>query len=329
MTRGVWGALAAFSVAGGCAQVRAEGGAHSPPSALPSASAAVPKPARVIAASDVEVSVGPLALRGLLALPARTDGSLLPGVVFVAGSGPSDRDESVLGVKPFRDLAQGLAAHGIASLRFDKRTFVHPELFEGSSISVEGETIEDAIAAVALLRARPEVDTRRIVVLGHSLGALLAPEIATRAGGVSALVLLAAPGRPVPDLILEQLRSRGVKPSDLAPLEARVQALPTLAASELVLGVPAGYWQDLAKRDEFGAARSLGRPVLLLRGSDDRQVAAVDQERWIEALSDHVPLESASLAGLGHLFTQQSTPAEPHVAPEAIERVARFVLAAR
>jgi hypothetical protein len=293
-----------------------------------SLSAVAPEPPPSAAqAREVEVSVGPLALRGTLVLPLNASGSPVPGVVFVAGSGPSDRDETVLGVKPFRDLALGLAVRGVASLRFDKRTFAHPESFKGGSVSVESETIEDAIAAVGVLRARPEVDAERLVVLGHSLGALLAPEIAARAGGVSALVLLAAPGRPLPDLILEQLRGRGAKPGELDALEAKVRALPTLTPTEPVLGVPAAYWQDLAKRNEFAAARALGRPVLLLRGTEDHQVAAVDQERWIQELTDRVPLESASLPGLTHLFTQQgaSAEAEQHVSGDVIERIATFV----
>ncbi len=178
-----------------------------------------------------------------------------------------------------------------------------------------------------MLRARPEVDGQRLVVLGHSLGALLAPEIAARAGGVSALVLLAAPGRPLPDLFLEQLRARNAMPGELTALAAKVRALPTLSPTEPVLGVPAAYWQDLAKRDEFAAARALGRPVLLLRGTNDQQVAAIDQERWVSELTHHVPLESATLPGLDHLFVQGGMPAptEPHVSQDVVERIAAFM----
>ncbi|MET0795454.1 MAG: alpha/beta fold hydrolase [Polyangiaceae bacterium] len=294
-----------------------------------SASRVTSEPAAgAIQANEVEVSVGPYALRGTLLLPLNaSSGAPVPGVVFVAGSGPSDRDETVHGMKPFRDLARGLAARGIASLRFEKRTFAHPESFKGNSVSVESETIEDAIAAVAVLRARPELDAQRLVVLGHSLGALLAPEIATRAGGVNALVLLAAPGRPVPEIILEQLRAAHTLPETLSALEAKVHALPGLPPNESLLGVPASYWQDLAKRDEFAAARALARPVLLLRGTEDQQVAAVDQERWIQELTGHVPLESASLPGLSHLFTRQLTTdaPPPQVSNDAIERIAAFV----
>ena len=292
----------------------------------PPAQRAVPEaPATTRQPKEIEITVGPLALRGSLVLPRSV--TPVPGVVLVAGSGPSDRDETVLGAKPFRDLALGLAARGIGSLRFDKRPFVHPELFKGNGGTVEAETIEDAIAAVALLRARPEVDARRLVVLGHSLGALLAPEIASRAGGVAALVLLGAPARPIPELILEQLRNAGAKPGELNALDAKVRALPNLPPSELVMGTPASYWQDLAKRDEFGVARTLGRPVLLLRGAEDHNVAAVDQERWVQELAGHVPVENATIPRLNHLFTPAGSPSqtEQHVPDELIERVAAFI----
>lgn len=295
----------------------------SAPSAQPAAPEA-PAPSAT-QPKEVEVTVGPLALRGTLVLP-RSEAPV-PAVVLVAGSGPSDRDETVFGAKPFRDLALGLAAHGIASLRFDKRPFEHPELFKGNGGTIEAETIEDALAAVALIRTRPEVDAQRLVVLGHSLGALLAPEIALRAGGVAALVLLGTPARPIPELLLEQLRGAGAKPGELSALETKVRALPNLPPSEVVLGSPASYWQDLAKRDEFGAARTLGRPVLLLRGAEDRNVAAIDQQRWVQELTGHVPVESATIPGLNHLFTPVGSPpqTEQHIPGEVIERVATFI----
>jgi pimeloyl-ACP methyl ester carboxylesterase len=276
---------------------------------------------------QIDVTVGPVKLPGSLTLPAEPAAARVAGAVLIAGSGASDRDESVLGAKPFRDLALSLAARGIATLRYDKRTFAHPELFIADpSPTVETETIVDAVAAIGVLRARPEIDPHRLFVIGHSLGALLAPEVASRAGDIAGLVLLAAPGRPVLEVTLEQLRTQGAKASDLAPLEARVHALPQLAATESLLGLPVSYWRDLDKRDEMQIARDLGRPVLLLRGESDQNVFAVDQERWVQALSGKVPLEAATLPGLSHLLVPADAAASsPHVPEDVSSRIAAFI----
>ena len=279
---------------------------------------------------QVDVTVGPVNLPGRLTLPAQPGAARIAGAVLIAGSGPHDRDESVQGAKPFRDLAMSLAARGIATLRYDKRTFAHPELFIANpSPTVETETIVDAVAAIGVLRARPEIDPHRLFVIGHSLGALLAPEVASRAGDIAGLVLLAAPGRPALEVMLDQLRAQGAKASDLAPLEARVHALPRLAATESLLGLPASYWQDLDKRDEMQIARDLGRPVLLLRGGSDQNVLAIDQEHWVQALSGKVPLEAATLPGLNHLLIAGDPAATPtaHVPEDVSSRIASFISA--
>lgn len=276
---------------------------------------------------EIVVTVGPVDLPGTLTLPDAAEKGPVPGVVLIAGSGPNDRDETVLNAKPFRDLSVGLAARGIAALRYDKRTFAHPELFNDQTSTVEDEVIVDAVAALGVLRDRPEIDLQRIFVVGHSLGALLTPEIAHRAGGVAGLVLLAAPGRPLPEIMLEQLLNRGAKASDVALLAARVKALPHLAGTESVLGMPASYWQDLEKRDELTIARDLRRPVLLLRGAMDRNVAAIDQEHWVNALSGRVPVQAATLPGLNHLFLRNdsSEAARAHVPEEVSSRIADFI----
>ncbi len=290
------------------------------------------KPRDVVArdGSDPDVheetlSVGPLALPATWVVPAKGTPPL-PAALFIGGSGPNDRDESVSNAKPFRDLANGLAKYGIASLRYDKRAFVHPELLQDPErATVEDEVLVDAVAALQLLHQRPEVDPARIFVIGHSLGALLAPEVAKRAGGVAGLVLLAAPGRPLEQIVLEQLKAMQPR-ADFSGLERQVQALPDLPAASPLLGMPAGYWRDLDRRDEPGIAVELGRPVLLLRGSLDRNVAAVDQERWRAALSDRVSVKSATLPGLDHIFLSVTERGEQrHVAPQVVEAIAQFI----
>jgi uncharacterized protein len=105
-----------------------------------------------------------------------------PVVVLVHGSGPSDRDETNGGSKLFKDLAWGLGSHGIAAVRYDKRTYQYPRSLVGKAITYDEEVVDDACAVVRDAAALPGIDPARVFVLGHSLGADLAPHIALRAG---------------------------------------------------------------------------------------------------------------------------------------------------
>ena len=99
-----------------------------------------------------------------------------PVAILVHGSGPQDRDESFGPNRPFRDLAAGLATKGIAVLRYDKRTKRYPESFADlKNPTVKEETVDDVSSAIEYLKYRPEIDGRRITVIGHSLGGMLAP----------------------------------------------------------------------------------------------------------------------------------------------------------
>ena len=113
-------------------------------------------------------------LPATLTLPRRAveKGRPVPCVVLVHGSGPHDRDETIGPNKPFRDLARGLAARGIATLRYDKRTFVYRAdcVPEGRQLDLDVETVDDAVAAVRLARTLPGVAADSVYVLGHSQG---------------------------------------------------------------------------------------------------------------------------------------------------------------
>lgn len=126
---------------------------------------------------EVQIAHGRWVLPGTLSTP-HGDGPFA-AVVLVHGSGPQDRDETIPPNKPFRDLAWGLASQGIAVLRYEKRTKAYAASLksEVNTFTVKEEVIDDAVEAVACLRERPEIDARRIFVLGHSLGGFLAPRI--------------------------------------------------------------------------------------------------------------------------------------------------------
>jgi uncharacterized protein len=275
---------------------------------VPAGSAAPPAaPDANAAYTEQAASVGDLP--GTLTLPKGR--GPFPAVVLVPGSGQPDRDETIGPNKPFLDLAHGLAEHGIAVLRYDKRNFARPESLTGARLSVDGETTNDAVAAIALLAGNSLIDARHLYLFGHSQGALLAPRIAARSQKVAGIVLLAAPARPFLDLLIEQVRARGAQQADIEQLQAEIRRIRTAppagaADTETVLlrnsPVPVAYARELDRVDPIAELRTLGPlPVLWLQGERDIQVTAPDWQRWQQALGDAPRATVHRYAQLNHL----------------------------
>jgi pimeloyl-ACP methyl ester carboxylesterase len=127
-----------------------------------------------------------------------------PAVVLISGSGPQDRDESLLGHKPFLVLADHLTRSGIAVVRYDDRGFGKSTGRFATATSVD--FMGDALAAVAWLKSRPEVDPSAIGLVGHSEGGLIAPMAAVRSPDVRYIVMLAGPGVTGEEILYEQGR---------------------------------------------------------------------------------------------------------------------------
>jgi dienelactone hydrolase len=271
-----------------------------------------------------------------------------PAVVLVAGSGPNDRDETIGPNAPLRDLAHGLASSGIAVLRYDKRTRVHGAGMAAlAGITVQEEVIDDAVAAVDLLRAAPGVDPDRVFVAGHSLGGYLAPRIAAAAPGrVAGIAILEGSISPLHRLVEVQVAylasgDGGADPQAQAMLEAlpaqvaRVESAdlsPATPASELPLGIPAAYWLDLRGYEPATVARALGVPILLVQGGRDYQVPSSELARWREALAGVAGITTREHPGLNHLLMAGDGPSRPaeyavpgHVAADVVADLAAWV----
>lgn len=244
-----------------------------------------------------------------------------PAVVFVHGSGPNDRDESVGGVRVFADLAQDLADHGIASLRYDKRTKAHPDEFTGA-FTIDDETTDDAVAAVAWLRTQPDIDAKRIYVIGHSQGAMMAPRIAQKAGDeVKGIVLLAAPARHLEGILVEQNEYMAHQAGPISAttqhqldqLKSAVAAVKkidsqTPPTQKFLLDLPASYWLSLKDYDDVAVAGKIKQPLLILQGGRDFQVTAPDWQRWHAAFVHDPRASFHDYPALNHLFVAGTGP---------------------
>jgi hypothetical protein len=287
---------------------------------------------------DVTVGNDEWKLPGTLTVPAGA--GPFPAVVLVAGSGPVDRDESVGPNKVFRDLAEGLASHGVVVLRYEKRARQYQAKFAAmQDMTALDETIDDATAAAALLRTQPEVDAKRIFVLGYGLAGNLAPRIADADGKLAGLVIFAGNVTPLEDAIVEQSQYLGVAPGDLQLRRAEAAKVKSLTpgdedAPPISVGsltAPPSYWLDLKRYDPAAAARKLTIPVLILQGERDYQVTMKDFGLWKSALGKSKNVTFKSYPALNHLFIAgegKSLPAEyakpGHVAPEVIDDIAKF-----
>ncbi len=285
---------------------------------------------------EVTVGTGEWALPATLTLP--TGSGSFPAVVLVHGSGPHDRDETIGSNKPFRDLAWGLASKGVAVLRYEKRTKQHAtKLTSVSPFTVKEEVIDDALAAVDLLRKTEGIDTKRIFVLGHSLGGMLVPRIGRLDQNISGLISLAGASRHLEDVIPEQFNYIFMLDGTISKEEqtqldgakqnaAKVKALKPVDANSatLVFGAPASYWLDLRDYDPPEAAKTLKQPLLILQGERDYQVTMEDFKRWQAALGSKPNVVFKSYPELNHLFlkgTGKSTPSEYDQSGYVDERV--------
>ena len=231
------------------------------------------------------------------------EGGAETGVVLVHGSGPNDRDETIGPNKPLKDLAWGLASEGVAVLRYDKRTYAcdvaTDELGFGPLV------VDDAVTALDRLRA--ETDVTDAAVVGHSLGAYAAPRIASEDGDASAF-LLAAPSRPLYELVPDQVRYLAnldgtVTDAEQEQIDAVEATSDRLADGNYENGGfdwGPDFWRDVADYDPVAVASGLDQSVYALQGGRDYQVSPTeDFPAWQDALGES---RAALYDSLNHLF---------------------------
>jgi fermentation-respiration switch protein FrsA (DUF1100 family) len=262
-----------------------------------------PYAADAVTEREVTIAADPsFALQGTLTAP---DGEgRWPVVVLVHGSGPNDRDETAYGAKPFLDLALGLAARGVASLRYEKRTRTYGAKV---GLTVREEVIDDAVAAVHSMHA---AGLGPVVVLGHSLGGTLVPAIAAQCKDLAGAIIVAGATRPMRDIVREQvdhLLATTPAGPNRDPLERLRSSLDT---DDDLLGLPPSYWADLEANGPHVYAPSMTQPALVLQGGRDYQVTTADLEGWKALL----PRDRAAFVlypELDHLLASGTGPSSP------------------
>ncbi|MFV3283858.1 alpha/beta hydrolase [Pseudomonas sp. NY15356] len=286
----------------------------------------------------IDLDTGQGVLHGSLLLPQEQTPP--PVVLILAGSGPTDRN----GNNPasgrldnLKRLALLLAGEHIASVRFDKRGVAasQPATPDERDLSVE-RYVADVVAWGRMLKADPRFGP--LILLGHSEGALIA-SLAAEQAGASAVITVAGSGRPVADVLREQLAQR-LPPAQLAQGNA---VIDRLQAGQTTLDVPAPlrevfrpsvqpYLISLLRQDPAAAFARLPMPALILQGRNDVQVEVADAERLKAAKPD---AQLVVIEGMNHMLrisprdmSQQRdsyrNPALP-LARELGERIVAFV----
>lgn len=305
-----------------------------------------PKPPFPYRSVDVNFeSVPGVRLAGTILMPPGA--GPFPAVVMVTGSGAQNRDEELLGHKPFLVIADYLARHGIASLRYDDRGFANST--GNFMAATSSDFANDAQAAVRFLRTQKGIASKHVGVLGHSEGGLIAPMVAVRDADVAFIVLLAGPGLPGDSILLMQqeliakasgapqamidtnevVNSRlfaAVKAArDSADAVARVNA----SVDRMVASLPADEQAqararlDIAKKqlltpwmmyflayDPRPTLRRVHVPVLALDGSLDLQVPPKQDLASIDTAlkrGGNRDYRVVELPGLNHLFQPAKT----------------------
>ena len=272
----------------------------------------------VLQEMPIKIHASDLDLPGTLCVPKGVTN--FPIVVFVHGSGPNDRDETIGPNKPFRDLAHGLAQLGIASIRYDKRSLVSPNtLMEIGDVSMlDAVVTNDALAAVELAKTIQGVNLNSIFVLGHSLGAMMAPRIAQKNTQIKGIIMMAGNARPLEDLVYEQYKylynQDGLSKTEkekLRRIHKEVKNVKHLdkyiesgARVKLPLTNDVRFWQSVNNYNQVKTAQSIQQPMLIMQGLRDYQVTPREFKIWQHKLHSKKNVSFKSYEKLNHLFLE-------------------------
>ncbi|MFK7756076.1 MAG: alpha/beta hydrolase family protein [Flavobacteriales bacterium] len=233
-----------------------------------------------------------IALAGMLTLPSASGKH--PAVILISGSGPQNRNEEILGHKPFLVLADHLTKQGIAVLRYDDRGVADSE---GQFMGATSEDFAmDAAAAIAFLKNHPHVDASHIGVIGHSEGGLIAPMLAAQDKELDFIVLLAGPGKNGGEIITAQAELIALAEGEEKSTVEQTKALNQKIFSFMKAN---SLEEDLNQQlEKFILAELKNNPNLIQQGKTAEQnaqeVAASLSDPWFRFFATYEPSESLS-----------------------------------
>lgn len=241
-----------------------------------------------------------------------------PIVILVHGSGPNDKDETIGPNKVFYDLAMGLAAQGIASFRYDKRSMVYPEVLE-NQFDIYDETINDAIEALYTVQKDTTLFFGKHIMLGHSLGAYAMPLIADSLKSVvDGTILFSANARRLEDLIEYQMEYLTNYDGEIVDEEAKLIETNTrkaeiirnneysaaTPAKDLLAYWPGKFWKGIDAYSPIDIVKAnRNTPFLILQGEKDYQITMTDFNLWKSNVGNQENVSVKSYPNLTHLFT--------------------------
>ena len=258
-------------------------------------------------------------LEGLLTIPS-TGTAPYPAVVLVHGSGAHDMDETIYKIRPFKDLAEGLAKLGIASIRYNKRSLTYGKQLAkelGNSLSAKEEVVEDAVYAADFLRQDARIDPNKIFIAGHSLGGCLAPRIDAEGGNFAGLIILAGSPRRLEEIIKEQQdgfleNARGlikwIAKRQIKKISAKLDNIYNLSDEEakkipFAGGTSIYYLKEMGEKPVAAYLKDFHKPILVMHPEKDVQVSLEkDFGKYKELLADHPRATFKLYEGLNHAF---------------------------
>jgi dienelactone hydrolase len=260
---------------------------------------------------------------GKLSIPKSSNKA--PLVIIVAGSGGIDKDCSMGPNKIYKDLAWGLASKGIATFRYDKRTYRYQkELIENdkmgeAAFDIRTEYLQDLKEILSTLKKRKDFDTKRIYIMGHSQGGYLVPLFNKEFKSVVGFISLAGTLRQIPELAMEQVDYLSSFETMDGKDSIEVQIIKrqmwnslsphvlSVSSNDSVLGpYTVNYWKYLASYKPTELAFQIKKPVLVLQGERDYQVLLKDYELWKSTCSGKPNFSFKSYPALNHLFQEGS-----------------------
>ncbi|HET6955063.1 MAG TPA: alpha/beta fold hydrolase [Vicinamibacterales bacterium] len=260
-------------------------------------------------------------LAATLSRPATASAPRLPAVVLVGSSGPTDRDGLVVGIPILGQIADALANAGYIVIRYDKRgTGQSGGRAESATLT---DYAEDVRAAVKLLADRKDVDPKRIAVVGHSEGGLVALIAASKDKRIASVGLLATPGTTYADVALAQ-QQRALDRLTLTPEERQAKIDEQKRIHEAAItgkgldqlppnvrrSLDNGEYQSLLVTDPAKVMTNVRQPVLIVQGALDTQVEPGNAD-MLEGLAkkrkNSPPVEMVKVPGVNHLLVPATT----------------------